>query len=214
MNAPTPEPSSGHYFEPDPAVASNRRTVPLVLPEGRILSFVTDRGTFSPDRVDPGTRLLVGEAPTPRGRILADVGCGWGPLAVTMAVRSPDAIVWAVDPNARARELCRENADRNEVGDRVRVVAPDGVPDDLRVDTIWSNPPIRIGKAALDALLGRWLARLAPDGSAEIVVHRNLGSDSLARRLGSSWSVTRRRSRAGYRILSITPPDRSEGPER
>lgn len=177
-----------------------------MLPEGRILDLVTDRGTFSPDRVDPGTRVLIAEAPAPNGTVLLDLGCGWGPLAITMAVRAPESVVWAVDVNERARELCRQNADRNGVGERVRVIAPDEFPADLRIDTIWSNPPIRIGKARLDELLGSWLDRLDADGSAELVVHRHLGADSLARRLEAAGRTVRRRaSRGGYRILTVRP---------
>lgn len=207
MSAPTPDRQPGHYFDPSPEVASNRREIEIVLPEGTPLRFVTDRGTFSPDRLDPGTRVLLIEAPSPEGAMLADLGCGWGAVAVTMALRNPTAVVWAVDPNERARALCVENAARNGVGDRVRVVAPDEVPEDLRVDTIWSNPPIRIGKAALDGLLRSWLDRLAPGGVARLVVSRHLGADSLARRLGATWSVRRLASTGGYRVLSVTRPE-------
>jgi len=205
MTAPRPEPS--HYFDTDPEAHSARREVSLVLPEGRVLEFVTDRGTFSPERVDKGTRVLIAEAPPPTGEVLADLGCGWGALAVTMAVRSPSAVVWAVDVNERARMLCRENAERNEVAGRVTVVAPEEVPADLRIDTIWSNPPVRIGKTRLDALLHRWLDRLTADGSAELVVHKHLGADSLARRLRDRvHSVIRRASRGGYRVLGVGAP--------
>ena len=55
----------------------------------------------------------------------------------------------------------------------------DGIPDDVRFDLIWSNPPIRVGKAVLHELLRTWLPRLAPGGVAHLVVQRNLGSDSL-----------------------------------
>jgi 16S rRNA (guanine1207-N2)-methyltransferase len=200
------EPS--HYFSPAPDVASRRRTVDLVLPEGRLVHLATDRGTFSPDHVDAGTRLLLSTAPDPgTARTLIDLGCGYGPIAVTMALRAaPDATVWAVDVNERARALCAENAEANGVGDRVRVVAPDEVPSDLAVDLLWSNPPIRIGKAALHELLGGWLDRLSADGSAVLVVNRNLGADSLARWIEQGGRTTERlASRAGFRVLRVAP---------
>lgn len=204
MDAPRPDPASGQYFDPRPAAASAEREVEVILPEGALLRFVTDRATFSPDRLDPGTRVLLAEAPAPAGTTLADVGCGWGALTVALARRAPEATVWAVDVNERARALCRLNADRLGVGDRVRVVAPEEVPDDLAVDTIWSNPPIRIGKAALHDLLATWLGRLRPGGTAELVVHRHLGADSLARWLaGGGRAVTRRATHGGYRVLAV-----------
>jgi 16S rRNA (guanine1207-N2)-methyltransferase len=166
----------------------------------------TDASVFSPERLDAGTRFLLeaGPALPPGPAVLADVGCGYGPIAIALARRAPEAVVWAVEVNERARNLCRVNAGEAGVGDRVHVVAPDEVPTDLAVDQIWSNPPIRAGKAVLHALLLEWLARLAADGSAHLVVHKHLGSDSLARWLDEQgWPTERRRSRAGYRLLDV-----------
>lgn len=202
-----PPPQPDHYFSARPGAGTAPREVELVLPEGRIVALTTDRGVFSPDHVDPGTRALLTEGPAvPAGAVLADVGCGYGPIAVTLALRGgPGAVVWAVDVNERARELCRANAERNGVADQVRVAAPDEVPADLVVDQVWSNPPIRVGKAVLHDLLATWLGRLAPGGEAALVVHKHLGSDSLARWLGEQgWTAERRASRAGYRILAVT----------
>jgi 16S rRNA (guanine1207-N2)-methyltransferase len=189
----------GHYFDATPEAASRPGSVELVLPDLRV-TLRTDRGTFSPDAVDAGTKLLLLEAPLPpaTGRLL-DLGCGYGPIAVALARRAPDAEVWAVDVNERARALAAENA-----GPSVRVVAPSEVPGGLRFDGIWSNPPIRIGKAALHELLTTWLDRLAPGGRAWLVVQKHLGSDSLQRWLGESgWATTRLASRAGYRVLEV-----------
>jgi 16S rRNA G1207 methylase RsmC len=107
--------------------------------------------------------------------------------------------------NERAGDLCRANAEANGVGAQVRVVAPEEVPPDLVIDQLWSNPPIRIGKGALHDLLTTWLDRLAPaTGTAELVVQKHLGADSLARWLvEQGWSTERTASRAGYRILHV-----------
>ena len=114
--------------------------------------------------------------------------------------------MWAVDVNERARALTVANAAAYGASDRVRVSAPEAVPDDLRFDEIWSNPPIRIGKPALHALLSDWLARLADGGTAWLVVARNLGADSLARWLGETgYDVRRHASSKGYRVLAVQP---------
>ena len=180
----------------------------LVLPDVS-LSLTTDRGVFSADGVDAGTKLLLLEAASvPSGAVdLLDLGCGYGPIAVTLARRAPEATVWAVDVNERARELAAENARVAGVADRVRVVGPDDVPDDVRFAGIWSNPPIRVGKDALHELMLRWLPRLGPAGAAScawLVVNKHLGSDSLARWLvEQGFAVERVRSRSGYRILRV-----------
>jgi 16S rRNA (guanine1207-N2)-methyltransferase len=195
--------AAGHYFDADPAVPSRPATVRLDLPD-RSLELATDRGVFSGDRVDPGTKYLLLEAESPPliGTFV-DLGCGYGPIACTLAARAPGATVWAVDVNARAVELCRANAATLGLAN-VRVVTPDKVPKDLAVDLLWSNPPIRVGKAALHDLLAGWLGRLTPDGKALLVVQKHLGADSLQRWLADrGWATQRLGSRTGYRLLEV-----------
>ena len=192
------------YWTDRPEVASRPSEVDLLLPDVD-LRLATDRGVFSTDRVDRGTRYLLLEGPPPpTGAVdLLDLGCGYGPIACTLATRCPDARVWAIDVNERARDLCRANADAAGLTN-VTVAAPDEVPEEIQVASLWSNPPIRIGKAALHDLLERWLDRLAPDGTAHLVVQRHLGADSLARWMDDQgWSTTRRASRKGYRLLDV-----------
>jgi 16S rRNA (guanine1207-N2)-methyltransferase len=193
----------GHYFDEQPAAPSKPRTVELLLPD-MALTLTTDRGVFGYGQVDTGSKLLLLRAPMPpdHGNLL-DLGCGVGTLAVPMARRAPEATVWAVDINARARELCAANAAGNEAGN-VRVCAPQDVPDDVRFECIWSNPPIRIGKATLHELLTAWLGRLTPTGAAVLVVQRHLGADSLHRWLAEQgYAVERIASSGGYRVLEV-----------
>jgi 16S rRNA G1207 methylase RsmC len=88
------------------------------------------------------------------------------------------------------------------VADRFSAVVPEAVPADATYDEIWSNPPIRIGKEALHALLLTWLPRLAPDGRARLVVGKNLGADSLADWLtGQGFPTDRVGSAKGFRVM-------------
>ena len=199
------EPTSGHYFDAEPAARSDPREVVLTLP-GVSLTLTTDRGVFAVDGVDPGTKLLLLEAPSPlpAQSTVLDLGCGYGAIAVAVACLAPHCTVWAVDSNERARALCVDNAARAEVGDRVRVHRPDDVPAEITFDVIYSNPPIRIGKAALHDLLAHWLGRLVPGGVAYLVVQKHLGADSLARWLGDEgFTVKRLVSRRAYRVLEV-----------
>lgn len=167
---------------------------------------MADTGVFSGDRVDPGTKLLLSEAPVPpdlEGDVL-DVGCGYGPIAVAVARRAEKAVVWALDVNDRALALTAENAAAAGVGGRVRAVTAEALPDDVRFAAIYSNPPVRIGKQPLQDLLSYWLGRLEPGGYGWLVVHKHLGSDSLASWMrDAGFSVERRASRMGYRILMV-----------
>lgn len=191
------------YFDEQPAVGSDRQTVDVALSDVAF-TMLTDRGVFSHGHLDTGTSMLLRQAPapSPTGDLL-DLGCGSGAIAITMALRSPSATVWAVDVNERARQLASDNARRNKITN-LEVVAPDRLPADVRFSTIWSNPPIRIGKAALHALLERWLPLLTPDGVAILVVQKHLGADSLQRWLVTQgFEVDRLSSKAGFRLLGV-----------
>ena len=148
-----------HYFEARPATASRPRTVRLRLGE-LDLELQADRGVFGSRGIDAGTMILLREAPAPppSGDLL-DLGSGYGPIALALARRSPEARVWAVDVNERAIELTRTNAAAVQTPN-VSAMPPEQVPDELRFDAIYSNPPVRVGKAPLHELLLAWLPRL------------------------------------------------------
>lgn len=196
--------SAQHYFDARPRAAHRPGLVRVVLPDV-YLELETDSGVFSPGRLDPGTRLLLDRAPAPppAGDLL-DLGCGYGPIACVLAARSPGSVVWAVDVNERALGLCARNAETAGLGN-VRCVRPGDPAIPGRFAGIWSNPPVRIGKAPLHALLRDWLARLAPGAGASLVMGRNLGADSLHAWLErEGWSVTRLAARSGYRLLQVS----------
>lgn len=197
-----------HYFSPDPAAPETLRTIRVPL-AGRERELVTATGVFSGDRLDVGTSVLLDVVPAPpEAGDLLDLGCGWGPIAATLALRSPAARVWAVDVNARALSLVERNAELLSLSN-IEPATPDRVPADVRFATIWSNPPIRIGKAQLHALLETWIPRLAPDATAWLVVQKHLGADSLQRWLEERFpdhDVERATSKKTYRILAVTAP--------
>ena len=195
-----------HYFDPAPAVESKPRKVHLHVGE-LALELQADRGVFGSRGVDLGTLVLLREAPPPPGQgDILDLGSGYGPIAIALARQAPAARIWAVDVNQRALELTRTNAARADVRN-VTALAPDQIPDDVRFDAIYSNPPVRVGKAALHELLLTWLRRLRPEGRAYLVVQRNLGADSLATWLREQgYAVQRLKSKKGYRILEVAGP--------
>jgi 16S rRNA (guanine1207-N2)-methyltransferase len=197
---------SEHYFSSDPA-SRVRESEIEVRAWGESMRLTTASGVFSHGRLDPGTAVLFRQTEPPdRGERFLDLGCGYGVIACALALVRPDARIWAVDVNERALDLTRRNAERLGFGDRVETVAPDAVPSEARFDGIWSNPPIRVGKAALHELLLRWLPRLAPSGEATMVVGKNLGADSLQRWLrGQGYECDRLGSARGFRVLRVTP---------
>ncbi len=204
-------PTAQQYFSREPSAPDRRQQIEVSL-RGVPARVTTSAGVFSERRLDPGTAVLLRKAPLPpaAGTFL-DLGCGWGPIALALAAESPKAQVWAVDINPRAVDLCALNA-KNLGHTNVHAVLDTDLDPALRFDLIWSNPPIRVGKGALHALLLDYLPRLTPGGRAVLVVQKNLGADSLAvwlaDTLGTGFAVTRIASSKGYRLLDVR---RAEG---
>jgi len=198
-----------HYFSAAPASAAERRVRGVRL-GGRDIEVSTAGGVFSPAHVDTGTRVLLDHVPEPPPGDLLDLGCGWGPIALDAALRAREAAtavrVWALDVNERARELTAHNAATLGLTE-VRAVTASQLPAEVEFAAIWSNPPIRIGKAALHDLLLTWLPRLAPGAAAHLVVAKKLGADSLVRWLdaevGEGFSAARIATAKGFRVLRV-----------
>jgi 16S rRNA G1207 methylase RsmC len=202
------EPGGEQYFTAQPSSNDKRRVITVRL-GGRDVDVETGSGVFSPEHVDQGTQVLMNEcAELPASGTFLDIGCGWGPLALAMALASPEATVWAVDINERSRNLTAANATRLGLGNVV-VAAPDDVPADLRFDVIWSNPPIRVGKVALHEILNTWLTRLSTEGSASLVVAKHLGAPSLLiwlrDQFGAQRIVERIAQSRGFHVINVGP---------
>jgi 16S rRNA (guanine1207-N2)-methyltransferase len=202
------DPSPQHYFSESPQAPSRRKEFSVSGTDGE-LTLSTETGVFSQHGLDKGTSVFLEVmakhdcAPVPAGSFLCDVGCGSGAITLSLAVRYPECTVYAVDTNKRARDICLENAARNGLKNIV-VKAPEEVDPSIKFAVMWTNPPIRIGKSALHDLLELWLARLDTDGTAFLVVNKNLGADSLAQWMtGLSYPTTRLASRNGFRVLEV-----------
>ncbi|MCG7424679.1 class I SAM-dependent methyltransferase [Kocuria rhizophila] len=194
-----------HYFVSDPSLPEKRRRIGVEL-RGRPVDVVTAAGVFSPGDLDKGTAALLRTVPDPQGTDLLDIGCGWGPITIALAQVAPEARVTAVDVNQRSLQLTAENA-RSLGLTGVETALPQDVPEGRTFDTIWSNPPIRVGKDALHEILTTWLPRLNPGGTAWLVVQKNLGGDSLQRWLAQTLTADFRVERAatdkGFRIIAV-----------
>ena len=201
------EKKTEHYFSAQPAGDFTTTEIKVRLAHGDY-TVETAGGIFSPDHIDAGTEQLLYSVPTPpqTGNFL-DIGCGWGPLALTLALEAPHAHIYAVDVNKRALELTRRNAERLSL-DNITASVPDQIDPQLSFHLMWSNPPIRVGKAELHAIMHTWLPRLNIGGQAYLVVAKHLGADSVEKWLisefASTHSVTREDTRKGFRIINVT----------
>jgi 16S rRNA G1207 methylase RsmC len=199
--------SDNHYFASSPEGPLVTREITVNL-NGNKTQVLTAGGIFSPEHIDQGTQVLLAhiEAANPTGTFL-DIGCGWGPIALALALHSPKATIYAIDVNERSLELTKMNADKLGITNIV-VCKPEDVPHDVVFDEIWSNPPIRVGKKVLHEILNLWINKLVKGGTARLVVQKNLGSDSLHKWLVEEFSPefesTRIDSSKTFRVLKVS----------
>ena len=197
--------SHEHYFSADPSAPAKLTEVEIEV-GGQVLKLSASSGTFSSERLDPGTRVLLGLWEYfPTDGIVLDLGCGWGPIGLSIAKLQPATEVIGVDVNQRSVELANSNAKRNGLENFIACLDKDLDPN-LEIDHIWSNPPIRIGKENLHDLLRNYLSRLKPTGDAYLVVQKQLGAESLQRWIAQQWperEVTKVENSKGFRVIRI-----------
>lgn len=200
---------SDHYFSEAPASDFTPREIEVTL-AGNSHRLLTAGGVFSPEHLDRGTEILLRTladrpaASEPASTLpLLDLGCGWGPIALSAALNEPDREIWAVDVNTRSRELTTLNAERLGLKN-VRVGSPEDVPSDTVFGAIHSNPPIRVGKQVLHEMLQIWLPRLSDGGEALMVVAKHLGADSLQKWIATEFTelqVSRIARDKGFHVI-------------
>jgi 16S rRNA (guanine1207-N2)-methyltransferase len=195
-----------HYFSENPEAQVKTHTVSFEL-EGKSFELTAASGTFSSTRLDPGTRVLLKESRHfPDSGTVLDIGCGWGPIALSIAALRPETIVFGLDVNARSLELATSNAASLGLNN-FKAVRAEQIPQDMLFDAIWSNPPIRVGKAVLHGLLETWLPRLKEGASAMLVVQKQLGAESLQKWISESfpdYGVEKHSLDKGYRVIRVT----------
>jgi 16S rRNA G1207 methylase RsmC len=137
---------------------------------GHSLRFASRFGLFSPRGVDEGTRLLLDHLEVGEADDCLDLGCGYGPIGVTMAKLAPRGHTVLVDRDAIAVEYARRNVEGNALGN-AEVLLGDGFEGlgERRFDVVASNLPAKAGNEALYLLLADARASLRPGGRCTVV---------------------------------------------
>ena len=191
-----------HYFQNDPNLASNLQKISFDI-DGMHMSLWTDNGVFSKSRVDEGSFAFLKVLVPLRlsGKIL-DLGCGYGPIGLTIALTSPEARVDLADINTRALALCEKNAHLLGLSQRVTVLQSD-VYENIEgtYDSIVVNPPIRAGKVVTYSMYEGAKQYLIDGGSLYIVIRKAQGAESASRYIESLFgNVTLLKKDKGYYI--------------
>ncbi|MFC0525703.1 class I SAM-dependent methyltransferase [Pontibacillus salicampi] len=170
---------SEHYYSKNPESKSAEKHWNFTL-RGRKISFTTDYGVFSKEEVDYGSRVLIEafQSPDIDGDIL-DMGCGYGPIGIALALHFPDRNIVMVDVNERAIDLAKRNAVSNQADNTV-ITASDQYENikDRQFAAILTNPPIRAGKQVVHSILRQSYEQLLPDGELWVVIQKKQGAPS------------------------------------
>jgi 16S rRNA (guanine1207-N2)-methyltransferase len=195
-----------HYFEYDPLLASKERKIKFEI-AGKHIELTTDNGVFSKDKIDEGSFIFLKTLIPLRlsGRIL-DLGCGYGPIGLTLALTQPEARVTLADINSRAVALCTQNAHMLGLSQRVTCLQSD-IYEKIEgtYDSIVVNPPIRAGKKVTYAIYEGAKQYLIDGGSLYIVIRRAQGAESAAKYIESLFgNITLLERSKGYYIYKAT----------
>lgn len=195
---------SEHYYSNKPQTESKPRQwkFPLL---GHTFTFETDAGVFSKSEVDFGSRVLIDafEIPKVEGVVL-DVGCGYGPIGLSIAKVNPEREVLMMDINTRAIGLSQKNAQLNGV-QNVRVFESDGlsaVEAGTQAAAILTNPPIRAGKETIFRFYDQAYELLVENGELWVVIQKKQGAPSTVSHLEEMFSeVDVVEKKKGYWII-------------
>ncbi|MCP1121942.1 class I SAM-dependent methyltransferase [Bacillus sp. 3103sda1] len=191
-----------HYFSNDPSSKSDRKQWEYTLRGSRFV-FLSDRGVFSKNEVDFGSRLLIEafQMPDAQGDVL-DVGCGYGPIGLSLAKEFQERVVHMVDVNERALGLAKENAANNRI-ENIQIYQS-SVYENVKGQyaAILSNPPIRAGKQVVHEILEKAVEYLVPGGELWIVIQKKQGAPSAMKKLEKVFDfVEVAEKKKGYYII-------------
>ncbi len=143
---------------------------------GHTFQFHSTWGLFSPREIDEGTRLLLQLVAVGPEDDCLDLGCGYGPIGLTLATLAPKGRTLMVDKDFVAVEFSRRNAQRNGITNASALLSNgfDQIDPAQRFDLIASNIPAKVGKEMLSLYLHDAYARLRPGGRLYVVTINGL----------------------------------------
>lgn len=195
---------SDHYYSAEPTSAHHPQQFAAKL-RGVELSFTTDAGVFSKSRIDTGSKLLIDGVRLSEGlHQILDLGCGYGPIGLTIASLMPQAMVYMSDVNERAVDLARNNARINGIKN-IEIRAGEGYQpfENEKFDMIITNPPIRAGKQVIYPMVEKAYGFLNDQGWFTAVVATKQGAKSFERKMEEVFgNVTEWEKGSGFRVVA------------
>ena len=189
--------------ETTPAPAAHELRIDAHL-RGHHLHFTTTWGLFHPKGIDAGTALLLEHVAVDADAVCLDLGCGWGPLGITLARLAPEGEVHMVDKDFVAVAYAQLNAESNGCA-HARAYLSNGfhhVPDDVGFDLIASNLPAKVGGELLDHWMAEAHRRLRPGGALWVVTVAGL-KDYVKRVFRQTFGNHRKVKQSGTHVVAV-----------
>jgi 16S rRNA G1207 methylase RsmC len=159
-------------------------------------------GLFSKDKLDLGTRILLENLILPESGTVADVGCGYGPIGIFIALKNPNLKVYMLDVDKKAVYFSSRNVKRYKLDDRVFVIRSDifsALPKEVKFNGIYSNPPLKAGKEFIIRLANESHERLEKGGIIELVVYK--GEENVINEFKKYFDSKVLKREKGYSII-------------
>ena len=184
-----------HYYTQNPTSESRPAEAEFEY-RGHTFHLMTDAGVFSRGELDAGTRILLNALPQQMAGSVLDLGCGWGPVGIGVALTQPGCRVTFADINARAVEWTRRNAQSCQI--EGAFIQSDGFEAiDGTFDWIITNPPIRAGKQTIYKMFADSAAHLNPGGALYLVIRKQQGAPSALKYLETVFPSVRTVDKSG-----------------
>ncbi|WP_456272775.1 class I SAM-dependent methyltransferase [Bacillus sp. AK031] len=194
---------TNHYYSRTPEVKSDPQSMEVVLRDFKF-RLKTDQGVFSKNEIDFGSRLLIDVfSETAVDGPLLDVGCGYGPIGLSMAKSFPGRVVHMVDVNERALGLAGDNANSNGISN-VSIYESSCFESvqEKNFSAILTNPPIRAGKSTVHEILADSYNHLAVGGELWVVIQKKQGAASAEKKMAEIFgNAETAAKKKGYQIL-------------
>ena len=187
------------YYAENPDSAHDIHELKVTL-LGQSFTFLTDSGVFSKKMVDYGSQVLLNTLDFEKGKTLLDLGCGYGPLGISLA-KVQGVKPTMVDINNRAIDLAKQNGQKNGVeADIFQSNIYEKV--NGTFDYIISNPPIRAGKQVVHTIISESINYLKVGGNLTIVIQKKQGAPSAKAKMEEVFGNVEILKRVkGYYIL-------------
>ncbi|MBA1435128.1 class I SAM-dependent methyltransferase [Bombilactobacillus bombi] len=192
------------YFTEQPTAIHQERNFTFKL-RNFVFQFTSDNGVFSKQTVDYGTRTLI-EAldiiDLPAGKLL-DLGCGYGPIGLTLARLLPQREIDMVDVNQRAIDLAQKNAQNNQINNvHIQISNIYQQLQQQKYAAIYTNPPIRAGKEVVSTMIVQAPLHLASQGQLWLVVQKKQGEPTYKKLMQQAFgNVEIIKRDKGYYVL-------------